>query len=92
MDTEIADTRQELAALAVVALLLGSLATAMVARRITRPVRQLADGVAAIARGELDQRIDPGRSDELGRLALAFNEMAPSSGSSGRTSRRRTPS
>jgi PAS domain S-box-containing protein len=39
-------------------------------------VRQLADGVAAIARGELDQRIDPGRSDELGRLALAFNEMA----------------
>jgi PAS domain S-box-containing protein len=76
MDTEIADTRRELAALAVVALLLGSLATAMVARRITRPVRQLADGVAAIARGELDQRIDPGRSDELGRLALAFNEMA----------------
>jgi PAS domain S-box-containing protein len=76
MDTEIADTRRELAALAIVALLLGSLATAMVARRITRPVRQLADGVAAIARGELDQRIDPGRSDELGRLALAFNEMA----------------
>ena len=63
-------------ALAVVALVLGGLATAMVARRITRPVRQLADGVAAIARGELDQRIDPGRSDELGRLALAFNEMA----------------
>jgi PAS domain S-box-containing protein len=76
MDAQIADTRRELAALAVVALVLGGLATAMVARRITRPVRQLADGVAAIARGELDQRIDPGRSDELGRLALAFNEMA----------------
>jgi PAS domain S-box-containing protein len=76
MDDQIADTRRELAALAVVALVLGGLATAMVARRITRPVRQLADGVSAIARGELDQRIDPGRSDELGRLALAFNEMA----------------
>jgi PAS domain S-box-containing protein len=76
MDAEISDTRRELAALAVVALVLGGLATAIVARRITRPVRQLADGVAAIARGELDQRIDPGRSDELGRLALAFNEMA----------------
>jgi PAS domain S-box-containing protein len=76
MDAQIAGTRRELAALAVVALVLGGLASAMVARRISRPVRQLADGVSAIARGELDQRIDPGRSDELGRLALAFNEMA----------------
>ena len=76
MDAEISDTRRELAALAVIALVLGGLATAMVARRITHPVRELADGVAAIARGELEQRIDPGRSDELGRLALAFNEMA----------------
>jgi PAS domain S-box-containing protein len=76
MDAEIAGTRRELAALAVVALVLGGLATAVVARRITRPVRELADGVAAIARGELDQRIHPGSSDELGRLALAFNEMA----------------
>ena len=76
MDAQIADTRRELAAVAVVALVLGGLATAMVARRIARPVRQLADGVSAIARGELDQRIDPGRSDELGSLALAFNEMA----------------
>jgi PAS domain S-box-containing protein len=76
VDAQIAATRRELAALAAVALVLGGLATALVARRITRPVRQLADGVAAIARGELDQRIDPGRLDELGRLALAFNEMA----------------
>ena len=76
MDAEISRTRRELAGVAAVALVLGSLATAVVARRITRPVRQLADGVAAIARGELEQRIEPRRSDELGRLALAFNEMA----------------
>ncbi len=76
MDAEISRTRRELAGVAGVALVLGSLATAVVARRITRPVRQLADGVGAIARGELEQRIEPRRSDELGRLALAFNEMA----------------
>jgi PAS domain S-box-containing protein len=76
MDAEISRTRRELAGVAAVALVLGSLATAVVARRITRPVRELADGVAAIARGELEQRIEPRRSDELGRLALAFNEMA----------------
>jgi PAS domain S-box-containing protein len=76
VDAEIARTRWELTALAGVALVLGGLATALVARRITRPARQLADGVAAIARGEFDHRIDPGRPDELGRLAVAFNEMA----------------
>jgi PAS domain S-box-containing protein len=76
MDAEISRTRRELAGVAAVALVLGSLATAVVARRITRPVRELANGVAAIARGELEQRIEPRRSDELGRLALAFNEMA----------------
>jgi two-component system sensor histidine kinase AtoS len=76
MDAEIAVTRRELAGLAVVALVLGGLAAAIGARRIARPVRQLADGVAAIARGEPAQRIQPGRSDELGRLAVAFNEMA----------------
>ena len=48
----------------------------MVARRITRPVRRLAEGVAAISRGELDQRIEPATSDEIGRLAMAFNHMA----------------
>lgn len=76
MDAEISRTRRELAGVAALAVVLGILATAVVARRITRPVRQLADGVAAIARGELEQRIEPRRSDELGRLALAFNEMA----------------
>jgi PAS domain S-box-containing protein len=76
MDAAIAVTRRELAGLAVIALVLGGLAAAIGARRIARPVRQLADGVAAIARGELSQRIESSRSDELGRLAVAFNEMA----------------
>ncbi|MBI2462556.1 MAG: HAMP domain-containing protein, partial [Candidatus Rokubacteria bacterium] len=38
-------------------LILGGLAAALVARRIARPVRRLAEGAAAIARGELNQRI-----------------------------------
>jgi PAS domain S-box-containing protein len=76
LDAQLAATRRELMLLAGVALVLGWLATAMLARRITRPVQQLADGVAAISRGELDQRIEPSTSDEIGRLAVAFNEMA----------------
>src|SRR5438093_3696887 len=76
MDDEIRRTRLELAALTLATLLLGSAAAALVARRIARPVQQLAEGAAAISRGELNQRIEPSTADEIGRLAAAFNHMA----------------
>ncbi|MBI2462555.1 MAG: HAMP domain-containing protein [Candidatus Rokubacteria bacterium] len=76
MEAEISRTRRELGALTVVILVLGGVAAALVARRIVRPVRQLAAGAQAIARGELNQRIEPTTSDEIGHLAIAFNHMA----------------
>ncbi|MBI4611937.1 MAG: HAMP domain-containing protein [Candidatus Rokubacteria bacterium] len=76
MQAQISQTRWELGALTVVILALGGLASALVARRIARPVRQLAEGAAAISRGELNQRIEPLTSDEIGHLAIAFNHMA----------------
>ncbi|HEU4370257.1 MAG TPA: ATP-binding protein [Methylomirabilota bacterium] len=75
MEGLIRRTRWELGALTVVTLLLGGLAAALVARRISRPVQQLAEGAAAISRGELDLRIEPTTDDEIGRLAVAFNHM-----------------
>ena len=75
MDAEIRRTRWELGALTVVMLVMGSLAAALVAARIANPVRQLAEGAAAVSRGELDQRIEPSTVDEIGGLALAFNDM-----------------
>jgi PAS domain S-box-containing protein len=76
MAAEILRTRLELGALTLATLLVGGVAAALVARRIARPVQQLAEGAAAIARGELYQRIEPVAADELGRLAAAFNHMA----------------
>ncbi len=76
MDAEILTTRLELVTLAGLTLLLGAGAVALVARRIAGPVQQLEAGAAAISRGELNQRIRPTTSDEIGRLALAFNHMA----------------
>ncbi len=75
MEAEIAETRRELAFLAAMTLLVGGFGAAVVARRIARPVRQLAAGADAVARGELDLSIAPTGSDELGQLALAFNHM-----------------
>lgn len=76
MDAEIRKTRLELGALTLVTLLLGGVAAALMAGRIAGPVQQLAAGAAAISRGELAQRIEPSTSDEIGRLAVAFNHMA----------------
>jgi two-component system, NtrC family, nitrogen regulation sensor histidine kinase GlnL len=69
-------TRLELVGLTVLTLLLGGSGAALVARRISRPVQQLAEGAAAISRGELDLRFEPTTDDEIGRLAVAFNHMA----------------
>jgi PAS domain S-box-containing protein len=68
-------TRLELGGLTVLTLLLGGSGAALVARRISRPVQQLAEGAAAISRGELDLRFEPTTDDEIGRLAVAFNHM-----------------
>jgi len=76
MDAEIRRTRLELGALTLVTLLLGGGAAALVGRRIARPVQRLAEGAAAISRGDLNQRIEPSTADEIGRLATAFNDMA----------------
>jgi len=75
MEAEISLTRRELGALTLVTLVLGALSAALVAGRIARPVRELAEGAAAISRGDLSQQIVASRSDEIGRLAVAFNHM-----------------
>ena len=76
MEAQIRRTRWELAALALVTLVAGGVGAAFVARRIAGPVRQLAAGAEAIARGELNQEIAPAGEDEIGQLAITFNHMA----------------
>ena len=76
MRAQIDRTRSELALLMLVTTLVAACVAGVVARRISRPVQQLANGAAAIARGELNQRIEPVTDDELGHLAAAFNHMA----------------
>ncbi len=43
---------------------------------LARPVRQLSEAMAAIARGQFDHRIDQRRQDELGQLFVDFDAMA----------------
>lgn len=51
----------------------------LLARSITRPIRDLEQATESLAAGRLDTRVAPGtrgRRDEMGRLAAAFDAMA----------------
>jgi signal transduction histidine kinase len=48
----------------------------ILASRITTPIAQMTRASQAMARGDLEQRIEVDGSDEVGRLASAFNQMS----------------
>lgn len=60
----------------VVFLGLAALASVLLARRMTRPIRAMQAGAAAMGEGRLEDRIDVRTGDELETLADAFNGMA----------------
>ena len=57
---------------AAIALVLGVL----LARTLTRPLRELTQAIRAVAQGELTRRVPVRSQDELGQLAQAFNHMS----------------
>jgi signal transduction histidine kinase len=67
---------------AVLLLVVGALVALLIAvwltRSISRPVRDLEEGMHAVANGEFDHRlaIGPERRDEFGRLAASYTAMA----------------
>ncbi len=66
------------------AVLAGSAVGIVLARRVVRPIQQLAEGADRIGEGQLDHRIALERGDELGQLARRFNQMAERLGESHR--------
>lgn len=63
------------ALLGVTLVLLAGLAFAF-SRSLVRPLRKLADAADAMAVGALDTRVELDRSDEIGDVARAFNQMS----------------
>jgi len=68
--------------------ILAGLLSMLLAGFLTRPVKELTDGVRQVARGHLEQRIPVRGGDELGRLAESFNEMSTRLADADRTRRR----
>lgn len=59
-----------------VALLLGLGFGMVLSNRLSRPIRDMSLAAARIAEGDYDVEVFSGESDELGTLAVRFNEMA----------------
>lgn len=60
---------------AAAALFIGMLVSFWISSRITKPVRELAEGAREVAGGRWETRIDVRGGDEIGQLAIAFNDM-----------------
>jgi len=63
-------------ALLALGVVLALLAGVVLARRLTGPIRALQAGAERLGQGDLAQRIEVSAGDEIGTLALRFNEMA----------------
>lgn len=63
-------------ALLALGVVLALLAGVVLARRLTGPIRALQAGAERLGQGDLAQRIVVSTGDEIGTLALRFNEMA----------------
>jgi signal transduction histidine kinase len=70
------ETMREGAAMGGVLLMLGLVASAVMSRRLTRPLRSLADGAEALGRGNLGIQLPVSATGEVGDLQRAFNTMS----------------
>lgn len=76
MHREIQKTRLMLMVIGLLGLLLGILGATLLARRITRPLKKLAEGTVKISQGDFTYRLEIDSPDEIGDLARSFNEMS----------------
>jgi two-component system, OmpR family, sensor histidine kinase BaeS len=72
----LARTNQSLLIAALGATVLALLLGAVLARTITRPVRELTTAAHAMTRGQLKQQVPVRSKDELGELTATFNQMS----------------
>jgi len=74
--TNLLERQASRSALYTLLLLLGTtLVTGLFVWRFTRPIKDLSVAARRVANGDFDVRVPTDRSDEMGTLAAAFNEM-----------------
>ncbi|MEE0510837.1 MAG: ATP-binding protein, partial [Peptococcaceae bacterium] len=75
-DSYLADTRQSVVLGVVATIILAIILGWIFARNLTRPLDKLILSVRRIAQGSTNEKVDIENDDEIGELALAFNQMS----------------
>ena len=75
MRADVRRTRRVLLLIGLAGLVLGLAGSALLAKRITRPLGALVEGTVRISRGDFSHRIPIASADEVGELARSFNDM-----------------
>ena len=73
---QVRETMREGAAVGGLLLFVGLFASAVLARRLTSPLRSLADGAEALGRGDLGIQVPQTAGGEVGDLQRSFNQMS----------------
>jgi signal transduction histidine kinase len=73
---QVQDTMREGAMMGGGLLIVGLLASAVLSRRLARPLKSLADGTEALGRGDLGYQVPVSATGEVGDLQRAFNLMS----------------
>ena len=76
MEASLRSAKQAIAGATLLIIFLGIAMSFVIGKRITGPIDLLVDASHAIAKGDYDIRFKERRSDELGQLMDAFDEMA----------------
>ncbi len=75
MRAEVLRTRKVLILIGLAGLVFGLSGAGFLAKRTTRPLKDLVEGTVRIAEGDFSRRIPQTSRDEIGDLARSFNEM-----------------
>lgn len=61
--------------ISVLFMIIASVAAFILSRKITIPLKRLSEGVHALGTGDLSTQVSVEKKDEIGRLAMSFNNM-----------------
>lgn len=76
LEDGLARLRRQIVGASLIGILFAGLLGALVARRLAAPIAEVANAAKELAlNNDLPQRIEVGRSDEVGDLATSFNQM-----------------
>lgn len=78
VDQRLGEMQRQFLVIALITSLFVMFLTALLVRKLTRPVEALTNGVKAIGQGALETQIEVAGQDEISTLGIAFNEMVAS--------------